>query len=248
MKKLRSSIGAKLALTVLISVLGALLLMTAASSWREVVRYSEVKQQELDATAKIFASTIAEYVAAKDKNQTLRALRAIARLPQIEYVEVYDADGRRLASLGSGVLLDRKSGADGEPTILELLKGNPVRVSTPIVKSGQKAGTVNLVASTADLRERLVSELWTVALIGIAAALVSLAMALKLQGTILKPIRSLTKAMSEVREQQSFDKLVAKESDDETGVLVDTFNDMLSHIRQRDAQLASSTRKLSSSG
>ena len=81
MQKFRASIGAKLALIILISVLGALVLVTLASSWREVARYAEVKQRELDATAKIFASTISESLAAGKKPEALFTLRAIARLP-----------------------------------------------------------------------------------------------------------------------------------------------------------------------
>ncbi|MEM7425462.1 MAG: ATP-binding protein [Pseudomonadota bacterium] len=238
MQKFKSSIGAKLALTVLVSVLGALLLMTAASTWREVVRYSETKRQEMDATAKIFASTVADHVAAKDKVATLKALRAIARLPLIEFIEVYDSDRKRLASLGSGVVLEKTDQTTDGAKLLELLRGEPARVITPVIKSGKPVGILSLVASTSDLRARLVDGIWSLVLAAAAAALVSLALALKLQGNILKPIRRLTRAMSDVRSTQSFDEVVVRESQDETGLLVDAFNDMLSHIRERDVMLA----------
>ena len=136
MQKYRTSIGAKFALIILISVLGALMLVTLASGYREVARYSEAKHSELEATAKISASTISENLAAGKKNEPLFTLRAIARLPQISFVEVIDEEGNRFASLGSDVVLNRYADYEQQRTIWELLKGVPVRVSTDVVKSG----------------------------------------------------------------------------------------------------------------
>ena len=129
----RKSIGAKLAATVLISVLGALFLMTAASTWHEVTRYSDAKQRELDTTAKIFASTISDHVADQDKTQTLKALRAIGRMPLIDFIEVFDVNNRTFVSLGSSVMLDGKNSAYKKPGMLDLLRGQPVRITAPVI-------------------------------------------------------------------------------------------------------------------
>ena len=238
MQKYRTSIGAKFALIILISVLGALMLVTLASGYREVARYSEAKHSELEATAKIFASTISENLAAGKKNETLFTLRAIARLPQISFVEVIDEEGNRFASLGSDVVLNRYADYEVKRTPWELLKGIPVRVSTQVIKSGSSIGQIRLVADTSDLKNRLISSLWSVLFVAAFAAVISLGLALKLQAGISRPIRRLTQAMAEVRAEKTFDKKVERETDDETGELVDSFNDMLSHIRERDALLA----------
>ncbi|NNF78787.1 MAG: response regulator [Rhizobiales bacterium] len=238
MQKFRASIGAKLALIVLMSVLGALMLVTLSSTWREVARYSDAKQHELSATAKIFASTISESLAAGKKTEALFTLRAIARLPQISFVEVIDEEGNRFASLGSNVVLNRYADYQQRRTIWELLQGIPVRVSTDVIKSGNSIGQIRLVADTSDLKERLLTSLWSVLFVALFAAILSVGLALRLQANILRPIRNLTKAMTEVRAEKSFDKKVNRESEDETGQLVDSFNDMLSHIRERDMLLA----------
>ncbi len=238
MQKYRTSIGAKFALIILISVLGALMLVTLASGYREVARYSEAKHSELEATAKIFASTISENLAAGKKNETLFTLRAIARLPQISFVEVIDEEGNRFASLGSDVVLNRYADYEVKRTPWELLKGIPVRVSTQVIKSGSSIGQIRLVADTSDLKNRLISSLWSVLFVAAFAAVISLGLAMKLQAGISRPIRRLTQAMAEVRAEKTFDKKVERETDDETGELVDSFNDMLSHIRERDALLA----------
>ena len=238
MQKFRASIGAKFALIILIAVLGALVLVTLASGYREVARYSEAKQNELEATAKIFASTISESLAAGKKPEALFTLRAIARLPQISFVEVIDEEGNRFASLGADVVLNRYADYEVKRTTWELLQGIPVRVSTPVIKSGSPIGQIRLVADTSDLKDRLISSLWSVLFVAGFAAALSLGLALKLQSKILRPMRRLSEAMTAVRTEKSFDKKVERESDDETGELVDSFNEMLSHIRQRDALLA----------
>ena len=70
------------------------------------------------------------------------------------------------------------------------------------------------------------------------AALVGIAVALRMQRRITGPIQNLTRAMAEVRESHDFSTQVERKSDDETGIMVDAFNDMLAQIRLRDDHLA----------
>ncbi len=239
MSRLTSSIGLKLALTVLVPLLIAITLISGASAWRETVRYSEVKKSELTATANVFASAVADHLGSGNRADALLSLRAIAAIPQISYVEVVDNTGKTFASMGSGVVLGRTGGVDNELTLIDLLRGISVKIKTPIRKSGAVIGTLALVADTSDLRQRLMSGFISASIIAMITAILGLAFSLRIQAGILRPIKNLTTTMNQVREKQDFSISTEKSSNDETGQLVDSFNDMLVNIRKRDRALAS---------
>ena len=171
----------------------------------------------------------------------MRTLRAIGRIPGITYVEVRDISGRRFVELGGGVVLDRTvagQGANTEPSPLELLLGGDIRIETRIINSGRHIGTLSLFADTTELRSRLISGLWDAVIAALIAMALGIALAARMQNTITNPLRQLTRAMTRVRETSDFNTGVEKHSDDETGTLVEAFNDMLSQIRARDDRIA----------
>ena len=73
---------------------------------------------------------------------------------------------------------------------------------------------------------------------GLAAALVGLAVAARMQRRIAGPVVALTEAMQAVRESHDYDRTADVAADDEVGDLVAGFNDMLAEIRKRDKAIA----------
>ncbi len=238
MSRIASSIGLKLALSVLLPLLTALFLVSGASAWRETVRYSDAKESELRATAGIFASSVADHLANRDKRGALLSLRAITRLPNISYIEVYDSEGKAFASMGSGVILSSQVSNRGRLSVWQLLKGQSVAVSLPVIKAGKKIGIIAIVADTSDLRQRLIEGFLSAAAVALFMTIAGLFVALRIQKSIVSPIRNLTTTMSRVRKEQDFSLTAKKTTKDETGLLVDSFNEMLGNIRERDAALA----------
>ncbi|MEM7299829.1 MAG: ATP-binding protein [Pseudomonadota bacterium] len=235
--RFRNSIAAKLAFTVVFTVCMTMVMMSGFSVWQETQRYSTVKKNELEATARVFASSVSNALRDGDLQQTLNSLRAIAHLPHIQHVEVIDGNGRRFANLGSGVVLKSRMQQNAEASLFDLLTGKPLLVDVPIVNSGDPIGKLRLLASTSDLKETVLSGLISSLLIALLAASVGLIFALRLQSSIISPLRRLKDAMLEVRETRTFDRKVEISARDETGQLVESFNHMLSNIRERDAAL-----------
>lgn len=236
------SIRLKLALLVLAAIGITTSITIGFTAWREAVRYADQRRAELTATAHMFASTVADSLAVMDEQATLRTLRAISRMPQIRYVGVFDRFERPFAEMGTGVSLDgRDQGAEGP---LALLMGHDVRIQVPVIKGGAPIGTIQMFATASDLRERVVSGTLSTVMAGGIAAFVALLIAMRLQRSISEPIRSLTGAMTNVRETQTYSRVVRRMSDDETGTLTDAFNAMISEIRSRDARIVRYTEHL----
>ena len=234
-----TSIRHRLSLIVVCAVLLAIAIATAASAWREASRFAAAKQAELAGTANVFASAVADEMAAGSRSGTYQKLRAIGRIPGLAFARVEDTQGRRFAEIGTAVVLDRGAGSsDGWFSSLGVLFERSVEVKADIRKNGQVIGRLILVANSSELRDRLREGLISAALAALVAALIGIVLAWRWQRRITVPIQNLTRAMEEVRTSQDFSKKVPRESDDETGVMVDTFNDMLLQIRNRDERLA----------
>jgi two-component system sensor histidine kinase BarA len=240
MKPVRKSIRRRFALIIVGAVVLAIAIATLASAWRETNRFADAKQAELQGTAQVFASSVADDLAAGSRAAALQKLRAIANIPNVTFVSVVDANGRRFAEIGTAVVLERADTdvEDGEGSALALLFDPTIEVAVNVIKNGQVIGQLTLVAQAPELRQRLTEGLINALIAAFIAASLGILVAWRLQRRITDPIQRLTGAMAEVRQTHDFSKHVVRESDDETGVMVDAFNDMLAHIRERDERLA----------
>ena len=227
---IRSTIQRKIISIVLIGITTTILLVTLANSWRETARYSEVKTAEITGIAQVFASAVADAVAANDRTAIMKPLRAIGRIPSFSYARVDDLSGKILADLGATVILE-------ESAQLPVFMRSSLEVRVAVFKGGIEVGQLTVLVKTDDLRASLMEGLLT----GLLAALLSggmgVAIATRLQKRITDPLRKLTETMFEVERTQNFEQSVDHNSNDETGVLVNTFNNMLGQIRARDDRL-----------
>ena len=234
-----TSIARKLSLIVICAVLLAIAIATGASAWREAERFAAAKRAELTGTANVFASAVADDLAVSKRQQAYKKLRAIANIPGLKFARVEDTQGRRFAEIGASVVLETNTSNDsGLFSLLGFFNQDSIEVAVDIVKSGQVIGRLKMVADSSELRDRLNESLIGAVVAALIAAAFGIAVTRRMQRRITAPIQNLTRAMADVRETQDFSKQVERQSDDETGTMVDAFNDMLVNIRERDDRLA----------
>ncbi|HXI88160.1 MAG TPA: ATP-binding protein [Parvularculaceae bacterium] len=247
MKLHDTSLRSRLTTLVIIAIFGAVGIVTASSVWRETAQYSASKFAELDGAGAVFASAVAKEVRENDKPGALEALRAIAKLPTVKHVRIEKADGSTFAELGDAAVLARgATRADATPATraLSLLTTRTAVVKAPIVDSGATIGWIWIEANTTSLSERIGRLIWDGLVDALWAAGVGLLIALRMQRAVTRPITSLSETMAEVRETGDFSLRAERESGDEIGGLVDSFNQMLNEIQKRDAQLTAHQKNL----
>ena len=241
MQRLFASIRVKIALVIAAGVVSAVLVAGVASAWREAKRGLEAKQAELQAFADALAATISFPMSQGQTPDVLRALRAMGRMPSVTSAQVTDASGRLMAQFGGGIML----GSAG--ATLEDLSRAPASavlglkthlVTTPVISGGAEIGRLHLYADVSDLGRSFSASIQAALFIATVAALAGVLLAFLLQRAITQPILALTGAMQSVRASHDYAGTVPRRSNDETGALVDAFNDMLAQIRARDERLA----------
>ena len=241
----RGTLSRKLFLVVVAAVGSATLIMATLSIWREATGYMRSRSAELTATAQVFAAATAEATATADRQDALHGLRAIAHMPNIVFAQLQDRNGRRLAEVGTATVLAGDldlSATDQTWSFRDLLTSQRIIVSAPVIKAGERIGRLTLVASNAELLERLTRTITVILVAGAAALVIGLLIASRLRRSIVAPIASLSAGMARVRESHDYHASVdagtsRRGASDEIADLVEGFNAMLAEIRERDRRL-----------
>ncbi len=112
-----------------------------------------------------------------------------------------------------------------------------IEVSSPIMVDGRKTGTVVILYDAQVLAIKLLWYVVMVLAIMSGAALVAFFVSRKLQQVISEPILRLAGVMKSVSTAKDYSLRVENESNDEIGILLDGFNEMLGQIEERDEKL-----------
>ncbi len=232
----KSKIGRRIVALVLVSVTLSIATLTGSFLWLQLRDSIDARQAGIQATGHVFASAIADHVAVRNHQAVLSALRSIRRIPEVRYIVAIDGDGREIASLGAAVMLQSDIVGKYTGRFSSLTRGW-FPVVTEIVKAGRPVGRLVIVADISDLRSHVARAAMATLFAALAAGGLGVAAAIRLQRRITGPIASLTNAMSHIRKARDYSTKVQHKSDDETGVLVDTFNDMMAEIGYRDESL-----------
>jgi len=177
---------------------------------------------------------------AEDAKETLRALRVE---PSIVYGCVYTKDGtlfatyyRDYADLKIQPSVNKNSGYGFSNGYLTVYK--------PIVLDGEIIGTTCLRSDMSPMYAMLKRNMSIIISVLFLSSLAAFLMSSRLQKVISGPILSLAKVAKAVSEENNYATRALKHSNDEVGLLIDAFNDMLEQIQQRDIELVDAKEKL----
>jgi len=171
-----------------------------------------------------------------DKAAVDKALIALKEKDQIVAAVVYSSN-----ELPISWYLKKDSGetVPSKPSQLKnSFAGDYLSIFRPIVSEERRIGTVYLKADMAQqLQGRFNRYANIVAMVMLISCLVAFLISYKLQPMIAKPVMDLVRTAKVVTEKKDYLVRAHKASDDEVGALIDAFNQMLTVIQQRDAEL-----------
>ncbi len=237
----QSSLRNQLTTLVIVAVFGAVVLATGSFALREVNQYSAERSRELHANAVIFAATISAPVRDGDERRTLEALRAIGALPHIDHIRVTRPDGAIFVELGGAVALAAPKERRG---LFGGLGKRSIVATAPVIDGGVSVGALSLTANTSELGKKISEIVWDALVAALFSATMALLIALRMQRGVTNPIIELVRLMRKVRETDDFGARAKRSTQDETGELVEAFNDMLDKIQDRDARLLAQQQNL----
>jgi PAS domain S-box-containing protein len=213
------------------------LLMTAAS----FIVYDRgesrrVTARSLSALAEVIGTNSAAALAFQDARTGEEVLSGLAAQRNILVAAIYYPDGRLFAQYRrTDALSDILTTAP--PASQTSFVGPYLAVSRPIILDQEAIGRVYLLSDLEELQSRLRRYLGIAAVVLALALLAAYLLSSRLQRLISEPILKLASAAKAVSLHKDYRVRVTNESEDEVGVLIQGFNEMLEQVQKRDVEL-----------
>jgi signal transduction histidine kinase/response regulator of citrate/malate metabolism len=230
------SIKWKLKLIIMLTSGIALLFASGTLMYRNIDTTKKMIRDDLSSLARVIGVNSVGAIVFYDQQQAENNLAALHAKPYVVLACIYDQNEKIFATYIHRVNKDSVS----VPRIRKpghYYEGNHLLVFSPVMQEKTVIGTVCIQF---DLQGTQMETLKSAAIFGVIlciAFLIIWILSASLQKLISKPILSLTRIASVVSEKKDFSVRAVKHAEDETGVLIDVFNDMLAGIQSRDEKL-----------
>jgi len=232
------SLRRKITYVIMLNTFAALCVASIAFAEYGVYRFKKLQMQDLNALANVMGTNSTAALAFKDQKSATDVLQALSAKPHILAATIYGPDGQPFA-----VYHREASKETYNPPPVEnessRFTADRVLIFHEITLEGEKIGSIFLEGDTVEYRQLLEGYLLFFALIVLAVSLGAFAMAERLQRPISNPILQLAWTAKMVTGSRDYSIRAGKQSEDEVGVLIDGFNEMLAQIQIRDAELSS---------
>jgi signal transduction histidine kinase len=238
-----TSLRRKVTWVVLSTTLAALVLSAAALLVYELLAYRAGWVQDLTTQADLVARSTAPALAFDDAKTAHDNLAPLRLRPQIEAAAVYRTDGRLFAQYAASADAALRVPTSARPEG-HFFAGEYLELFHPVEEGGEPLGTV-YVRARHDVLGRLLDYLAILVLVMLASLGLAILISSRLQAAVTRPVLAVADAARDVILQRNYARRVPRTSDDEVGVLVDAFNDMLQEVGRRTEALERSNRDLS---
>lgn len=225
----RRTVRGKLMRMVLVTTAVAVCLAGAAMMTYDLSVYRGSWATDLSNQAAILGVSVAPALEFDDHEVADRNLGAMRVRPRVLVAALYTADGQLYASYARDVqsLPPRTVPPHGE-----IIAGERVEFSQPVVHNGEVLGTIYLRAHF-DLHGRLTAYASIFALVMVLSLGVAYVLSRRLQKAITDPLDAMTGVARQVVHRRDYSLRALKSTDDEIGMAVLAFNGMLDEIEAR---------------
>jgi len=236
------SVKRRLYLIIMGTVCAALLPACIAVLMYDHFVFYKTMENDLGILAEIFASNGAAALTFDDAKAAQELLSGLKAKRSIESAVIYSANGKVFASHSR----DHRQ-VDSPPPHLQStaiwFESNRLKIWKPILVGGQPAGAIFFASDLKEMRTQLNQSAGVILTILLAAGLLALGLAARLQRIISEPMRHLAETARHVSLQKDYRARAVKLADDDLGQLTDTFNGMLAEIERRDIHLEEEVAK-----
>ncbi len=220
----------------MINTFAALCVASIAFAEYGVHRFRQMQMQDLNALANVMGTNSTAALAFKDQGSAEEVLQALAAKPHILAAAIYGPEGKTFAVYQR----DTSKGAYSPPPVeneSNRVTSDRIQIFQKITLDGERIGNIFLEADTVEYRQLLEGYLVFFGLMVVAVSLGAYAMAERLQRVISDPLLELAWTAKMISSSRDYSIRAGKKSEDEVGVLIDGFNEMLAQIQIRDADL-----------
>jgi two-component system, sensor histidine kinase and response regulator len=230
------SIQAKVSLVIMLTCTTTLI---GAGTVRLYQTHEQAKSHmalDLRLTARGMGRNCSSALLFQDDVFATEALGGFSLDPSIMSACLYDSDGMILATYN-------RTGDATEPlpissvSLGENFEADSLTVFLPIEEEGEEIGHIYVRADLEQIWTNMRQHVRSLLIVILAATLIAYVLSSRLRGLITTPMLNLSDLAQRIRYEKDYQLRAQKTTEDEVGVLIDAFNDMLHGIEQRDHEL-----------
>jgi signal transduction histidine kinase len=231
----RISISQKVIAITMLTTCIALLIASGSFVVYEIGSFQKTTERELSTIAQLISETAAPALTfddAKTAGESLAVLKAESR---IEAGAIYNRKGELFAIYarqGAGAVIPRRPPPAGFINAPRF-----IAYTSPLILSGNSIGTLYVKSDMQDMQVRLKGYVGIVSAVLVFSLVVAFLMSSALQRVVSDPVKNLAETAGRVSAENNYTIRAAKQNDDELGLLVDRFNEMMEQISIRDEML-----------
>jgi signal transduction histidine kinase len=239
------SIRQKLIVMALIASSAALVLACGALLAYEFFAYRAGMIGVLSVRADIIGTNSASAILFKDESAAAGTLASLKHDPHIISAGIYTQDNRVFAAYGrsennsGAALLERFADYDGH-----WFGNDSLILFRKIVFKGEPIGTVYIQSDLEEMHARIWQYMGIILVVFLVSSLVALVVSVIIERKITQPLFHLVQTARTVSAKKDYSIRAMTESNDEMGVLVEAFNEMLTQIQQQAGALQRSSDEL----
>jgi PAS domain S-box-containing protein len=231
----RRTMRSKLMGVVAATTTAALLISATATLLRDLNRYKQSQAAELTTEADILALATGPALAFDDRTTAQRTLAALRARPAVLVAGLYDARGVLFARYERAGAATNSLLSSTHPPGLRIIDGR-VELTREVLSQRERVGTLYLAAAY-EATSGLTGYLGIVGLVTALSLAVALVASTALQRALMAPLDAVANVARRVVDQRDYSLRASKTSDDEIGLVVEAFNDMLGAVQDRDHAL-----------
>ncbi len=231
------SVATKLRWMIVSAVSLALLLYCLAAVTYDDLQFRMEKREDIEMLAEVIGANSTAALSFADAATAKDVLRALDYKRHVVAACIYDRKGVPFALYqppGKPPAGLRRFAAPPEEDVTSFPDAETMVIFHAIRLDGERMGTVYIRYDLTELKHAHVRYLQMMGGVGLAALVTALGLSTWLLGSITRPLVRLAGATRAISLERDYTVAVEKESEDETGELIDGFNEMLAQIRLRD--------------
>ena len=229
----------KLTLAITLASASSLLCAFLVFFGYEIWSQREAMFSQLRSLAQTTAYNSASALLFKDARSAQGTLAALKGDPHVIDAVILDEDLRRFADYSAW-----PEDASPQRESDNRWWRDEVSIRQSIVHDGVAIGELTIRADLGDMWRNIALGGFITLLIMLLALLLSFLIGRRMQRIVFDPILSLADTAKRISREKDYAQRAEKRADDEVGALVDSFNEMLAQIEQRDRRLAEHTEEL----
>jgi len=233
----------KLIAIVMLTCIAALLLAGSAFVIWEWTSLKQDMLSDISIQAEMTADNCKAALAFNDVEDAKETLKALKAESSIIFASVYTKENKVFASY-------HRPGTDPNATTTEIRvngyswDSGHLTIFKPIVLDRETIGTVCVCSDLSPMYQALSRNAENVIAVLLLASLAAYFISVRLQRIISDPILALAEVAKGVSEKKDYSARAFKQSNDEVGLLITAFNEMLEQIQQRDSELVKAKTQL----